>query len=197
MKKICPYCGRIDELGSACKGCGYVLQVADKDAPDDVQQDNEQKDTEQRGGVYQKYVYEEFVFHDTDAAPQPKNVVKHSDRKMPRKDEKAKNRTVIPKVTRFLWFILGVVVLCYSMFFFYNFFRLSHTRSTFEFLNGLSLGIVFTIGGLACFKGLRKRPFWKYIKYILYPCLFIGFGIPFLEFMGDLIYLFYISFSGK
>ncbi len=191
MKKICPYCGRIDELGSACKGCGYVLQVADKDAPDDVQQDKDkaQKETEQQGGVYQKYVYEEYVFNGTDAAPQPENVVKRSELKMPRKAEKAKNHTVIPKATRFLWFVLGVVILCYSMFFFYNFFRLSHTRSAFEFLNGISLGIVFTIGGLACFQELRKRPFWKYIKFVLYPCLFIGFGIPFLQFIGDLIHI--------
>ena len=30
MKKICPYCGRIGELGENCNGCGYVLGESDK-----------------------------------------------------------------------------------------------------------------------------------------------------------------------
>lgn len=29
MKKICPYCGRAGEVGTVCKGCGYVYRVED------------------------------------------------------------------------------------------------------------------------------------------------------------------------
>lgn len=34
MKKLCPYCGRAGELGTACTSCGYVLSENDKDVPE-------------------------------------------------------------------------------------------------------------------------------------------------------------------
>lgn len=181
MKKICPYCGRIDELGSACKGCGYVLQVADKDAPDDVQQDNEQKDTEQRGGVYQKYVYEEFVFHDTDAAPQPKNVVKHSDRKMPRKDEKAKNRTVIPKALRLFWTVFGISILAFGICGFFATLTFYRTGDLLNGLVGTSVAVVVSFCGLSCIQAFRSSRFWKFAKYAMIAALIIAIGIPLFQ----------------
>lgn len=183
MKKICPYCGRIDELGSACKGCGYVLQVADKDAPDDVQQDKDtaQKEAEQQGGVYQKYVYEEYVFHGTDAAPQPENVVKRSELKMPRKAEKAKNHTVIPKAMRLFWTVFGISILAFGVFGFFATLTFYRTGDLLNGLVGTSVAVVMSFCGLSCIQAFRKSRFWKFAKYAMIAALVIAIGIPLFQ----------------
>lgn len=178
MKKICPYCGRIDELGSTCKGCGYVLQVADKDAPDDVQQDKAQKEAEQQGAVYQKYVYEEFVFHDTNAAPQPDNVVKPSELKMPRKAEKTKTNTVIPKALRLFWTVFGISILAFGICGFFATLTFYRTGDLLNGLVGTSVAVVVSFCGLSCIKAFRNSKFWKLAKYAMIAALIIAIGIP-------------------
>lgn len=176
MKKICPYCGRIDELGNSCKGCGYVLQASDKDAPEDVQQDKERQDKEQQEAVFQKYVYEEFVFKDTDAAPPPKNVVKRSELKFPDETKKAKNNSILLKLIRLMWSIFGISLLVFGI---SGFFTTLSFYSTGDIINGLvgtSVAVVISIGGLSCIQAFRKSRFWKYAKYTMIAALFITIG---------------------
>lgn len=165
MKKICPYCGRIDNLGIPCKGCGYVLRDSDKDSPESPFPQNPKT-----------------IFPSEERIPIPSD--KGIQRAKETESRLEAHRTNIHRKNsvhmNFLkpaGVILGILILWFGAQGFLRSLRFYHSGDALNGIVGNTFAISMMICGLSCFQFFRIR-FWKYAKSALIVCLLISFGIP-------------------
>lgn len=170
MKKICPYCGRIDALGFPCKGCGYILQRSDNDAPKDSSEQNP------------------FPPQSTDTyiafnAKQTETMSPDIPSKFIPKDKK---NTVNINYTKSASVILGSIIFVYGA---YGLIKTMRFYFIGDILNGIvgnAFAIAMIICGLSCIRPLGAK-YRKFMKYILIISLVISFGIPLLLMINNFI----------
>lgn len=203
MNKICPYCGRKGELGTPCKGCGYVLSVDDKDVPGDqwksymdnfwempvspkkfkdnwatnisVQFMNLDITTDSLGG-------NTVVGEDWKSAENPWASQESPGQRWekPQRAKERKDRHTRFRFGSFLLGLLGIVLIIYGTLGLTRVYHFFPERGLLDGIVGVSLFGAFALTGFMCIRPLRLR-FWKAMRWPIILGFVIAAGIPLVE----------------